>query len=82
MHELSLATALIGELEEILRREGAGRVCSVTVEIGALSGVQAAPMAFVFPLAAEGTCVEGAELMIDERALELRCRACGAGLDA
>lgn len=76
MHELSLATALIGELEGILRREGARRVCSVTVEIGALSGVEADPMAFVFPMAAEGTCADGAKLLIEERALELHCRAC------
>ncbi len=77
MHELSLATALIGELEGILEKERGQRICSVTVEIGALSGVVAEPMAFAFPMAAEGSRVEGAELIIEERALELKCRACG-----
>jgi hydrogenase nickel incorporation protein HypA/HybF len=77
VHELSLATAMMDQLEEILRQEGGQRICSVCVEIGALSGVEADPMAFAFPMAAEGTCAHGADLLIEERALELHCRACG-----
>ena len=77
MHELSLATAMIDELKTIMQKENAQRICSVTVEIGALSGVEAEPMAFAFPFASEGTCADGAELIIEKRALTLRCKACG-----
>ncbi len=77
MHELSLAVALVEQADEILRREGGGRVAKVCVAIGDLSGVESEALEFAFPYAAEGTPVEGAELLIERVPAEIRCGECG-----
>lgn len=76
MHELSLATAMMEQLEEVLRRELADVVVSVEVELGAMSGVDAEAFEFAFPMAAEGGPVEGARLVLIEVPLQVRCAAC------
>lgn len=78
MHELSLAQALVEQAEAALRREGGGRAVHLTVVIGALSGVDPEAFAFAYPLAAEGTLLEGAELRMEEIPARVNCRACGA----
>ena len=78
MHELSMATALVEQVEEIARREGAARIARIEVRVGALSGVDGEAFAFAFPLAAEGSLAEGAALAIEEVPLVVECRACGA----
>ena len=78
MHELSLAVELLRHIEKIAAREGAARVVAVEVEIGALSGVYRGAFEFVFPLAAEGTVAEGADLRVHDVPVRVRCRACGA----
>jgi hydrogenase nickel incorporation protein HypA/HybF len=78
MHELSLAQALVDEVEQIRTREEAEAVVAVTVEIGALSGVDRESFLFAFPLAAEGTALEGALLKVEEAPAEVTCDACGA----
>ena len=50
----------------------------VEVALGALSGVEREPLEFCFPLAAEGTLLEGAELAIEEVPVEVLCSHCGA----
>jgi len=78
MHELSMATALVEQVEEIARREGAARIIRIEVSIGALSGVDPGAFAFAFPIAAEGSLAEGAVLDMEEVPLVVECRACGA----
>lgn len=78
MHELSVAEAVIAELEELVRREGARRVARVVLRVGALSGVEPDALEFAFPVAAEGTCAEGAELVLESEPVRVRCGACGA----
>jgi hydrogenase nickel incorporation protein HypA/HybF len=74
VHELGLA-------EEIVRIAAAGsrgsKVTRLTLEVGKLSVVLPDALRFCFGLAAEGTCVEGAELDIVEVPGLGRCRACG-----
>ncbi len=77
MHELSLAQALIGEIERIKAKEKAAEVLSVTVRLGALSGVDRASFEFVFPLAVEGTSLEGLNLVIRETPALIGCEDCG-----
>lgn len=76
MHEVSLAIALVDQLENVMVEHKALRVTSATVEIGALSGVDAAALALAFPAAARGTPVEGATLMITPVAAAACCRHC------
>jgi len=78
MHELSLAQALVEQVEQIRVREHATAVTSITVNIGALSGVDREPFEFAFPLAIEGTPLAGASLAIEETPAEVTCGACGA----
>jgi hydrogenase nickel incorporation protein HypA/HybF len=76
MHELSLATEMVRTIGRILEKEGASEVVRVSVEIGAMSGVERQPFEFCFPIAAEGTPLAGAKLEIEEVPLCLRCAGC------
>ena len=77
MHELSLASAMVEQLQAAALREGASRIVAIEVVVGALSGVEREPLEFCFPVAAEGTLAEGAELRIEEQDVKVRCGACG-----
>ncbi|MBF0154275.1 MAG: hydrogenase maturation nickel metallochaperone HypA [Magnetococcales bacterium] len=77
MHELSLAMAMVEQLQEILAREQVHKLLSVTVAVGALSGVDRGAFAFSFPLVVEGTPLAGVRLLIEETPLRLRCQECG-----
>ena len=76
MHELSLATEMVRTVEDVLRKEGAGEVVSIYVSVGALSGVEREPLEFCFPIAAEGTPLAGARLVIEEVPIAVRCGEC------
>lgn len=77
MHELSLAQALVEQVEAICVKENAAAALSVTVNIGALSGVNRESFAFAYPLAAEGTRMKGATLKIEETPAGVTCGQCG-----
>ena len=75
MHELSIAEALV----DIVERHACGRrVVEVEVLVGALRQVVPSALEFSFGLVAEGTELEGAELVIEVVPAGGRCRACGA----
>jgi hydrogenase nickel incorporation protein HypA/HybF len=74
MHELSIAGAIVA----IASRHAAGRrVTRVEVKVGHLRQVVPGSLAFAFELVAEGTELEGAELVLEEVPAAGRCRACG-----
>lgn len=77
MHELSIAQALIEQVEEAAVKEHARRVVRVVIAVGALSGVEAESLRALFPLVAEGTFSAGAELSVEAIAARVRCRGCG-----
>jgi len=77
MHELSLAMALVEQVQRLCEAEQAPAVASIRLRIGVLAGVDREAFAFVFPLAAEGTCAEGAQLVFEQEAAEIVCEACG-----
>jgi hydrogenase nickel incorporation protein HypA/HybF len=77
MHELSLAQALVDQIEDLAKREGATSVDRVTVVIGALSGVEREAFEFAYPIAAEGSVLEGSELLVEEAPARVHCEACG-----
>lgn len=78
MHELSLAEAMVEQVSAALEKENGGRVTRLTVVIGALSGVEREAFEFAFPLAAEQTPLEHAELVVEERPVTVCCGACDA----
>jgi hydrogenase nickel incorporation protein HypA/HybF len=73
MHELSITQSVV---ESIVERLGDTQVTRVTLEIGRLSGVVVDSIRFCFDLVAEGTPVQGAELVVDEPGGTGQCRDC------
>ncbi|NCC51708.1 MAG: hydrogenase maturation nickel metallochaperone HypA [Spartobacteria bacterium] len=77
MHELSLAQAMVQEIEAALAKEHATALLSINIKIGALSGVEKEAFAFAFPIVAEGTLLAGADLLFEEVPAAVTCRDCG-----
>lgn len=81
MHELTMCRGLIDAVERIAEREHAISVASLTVTIGALSGVEPALLARAFELARMGTIAENAELVIESMPVRIACQNCGIESD-
>jgi hydrogenase nickel incorporation protein HypA/HybF len=74
MHELSLAEGIV----RIATRHAAGRqVAKIELKVGHLRQVVPSALEFAFELVAQGTEVEGAELVLEEVPVAGRCRRCG-----
>jgi hydrogenase nickel incorporation protein HypA/HybF len=78
VHELSLAGSILRLVEEAQQRERFARVARLTVEAGALAGVEADALRFALGALAPGTVLDGAALEVDEVPGRARCPDCGA----
>jgi hydrogenase nickel incorporation protein HypA/HybF len=77
MHEMSLAMAVIGQVEEAAQRAGdVTAVRSVRLQVGELAGVVPDALSFCFELACAGTVLEGAELVTEAVPGRARCAPC------
>ncbi|MGW2822433.1 hydrogenase maturation nickel metallochaperone HypA [Streptomyces sp. NPDC001443] len=77
MHEMSIALAVIGQVEEAAERAGdVTAVRSVRLLVGELAGVVPDALAFCFELACAGTVLEGAELVTETVPGRARCTPC------
>ena len=65
MHEVALAEGILRIVCDAARRNGARRVQTVTLEIGALAHVEPRALLFCFDAVARGTVAEGATLAFD-----------------
>lgn len=81
MHELSIALSLVELADGAARRAGAERVLAVRLRLGAMAGVVREALEFSFPLAAQGTTLEGARLEIEELPLVIACAPCGRDVE-
>ena len=66
MHVLSIAQALVEQLQGIAAREGASRITEIHLRVGALSGVDPEALRLAFPVAAEQSIAEDAVLSMTE----------------
>jgi hydrogenase nickel incorporation protein HypA/HybF len=66
MHEASLMTSLMRQIQAVAREQGALRVTSVQVRLGALSHLSAEHFRHHFEQASRGAVSEGARLEIRE----------------
>jgi hydrogenase nickel incorporation protein HypA/HybF len=74
VHELSIAEAVV----DIASRHAAGRpVYKVELRVGHLRQVVPSALEFAFELLANGTPLQGAELVIEDVPACGSCRACG-----
>ena len=65
MHEMALTESIVEIAVETAKREGAGRVKRLFVDVGTLSHVEPEALLFCFSAIAVGTLAEGAELEIN-----------------
>lgn len=77
MHELSLAGGILRVVEDAARRERFTRVSRLTIEVGALAGVDVGALRFALQATAPGTCLAHAEFVIEEPPGQAWCMACG-----
>jgi hydrogenase nickel incorporation protein HypA/HybF len=75
MHELAIADSVV---RIACAHAGGRRVAKVELKVGHLRQVVPSALEFSFGLVAEGTEVEGAELVLETVPAAGRCRACGA----
>jgi len=78
MHEVSLVSALVDQVEELARVQHFDRVLTVWLSVGALSGVEPSCIDFCFSEVARGSVLDGASLVFERVATELACRRCAA----
>lgn len=77
MHELSLADALVKQVEAFLDKgKKTGEIISITILMGKLAGVEKEPFEFAFSVVAEGTRLENAKLIIEESPAIVECSDC------
>jgi hydrogenase nickel incorporation protein HypA/HybF len=80
MHEVSLAGGILQVVEETARRESFVRVRRLTLTIGALAGVEEQALRFALQAIGPGTCLEGAELVLESQAGSAWCFSCGVAV--
>ena len=76
MHELSIAISLIEAATEEAEKHHAAGVTAVHLRLGALAGVVKEVLLFSYGLAAEGTPLEGSQLIIEEVPVMVFCSTC------
>ncbi len=81
MHELSLAGGIVKLVEDAAAREHFRRVSMLRLEAGALSGVEVRALRFALDAVAPGTCLEGANIEIEEPPGTAWCLQCGTSIE-
>lgn len=80
MHELSLADSILRLVEDAAVRDRFRRVAHLRLEAGALAGVEVSALRFALDALARGTCLEGAQITIDEPPGRAWCERCETGV--
>jgi len=80
MHELSLAGGVLRLVEQAAAREGFVRVQRLVVEAGALSGIEVRALRFALDALAQGTCLAGSTIEIEEPAGQAWCLGCSSSV--
>jgi hydrogenase nickel incorporation protein HypA/HybF len=78
LHELSIAMEILDIVRKEAASHGATSVSRVRLRIGGLSGVETDSLSFCFEaVKGEGSLTAGAELVIDNVPVRVRCHSCG-----
>ncbi len=76
MHELSIAASIVETVTESASAYPGARVKEVRLRVGALASIVEDSLQFCWELAAEGSPVAGAKLVIKVLPVILHCEAC------
>ena len=74
---MSIAQSLIGLVESEAEKEGFKRVLEIRLRMGEFSGIIPDCLREFFPIAARGSCAEGAGLVIESVPASFKCLDCG-----
>ncbi len=77
MHEMALCESLIAIIEEQAASGGFRQVHSISLEVGALAGVETEALLFGFRAISQGTIAQDAELKILAATAQAHCLLCG-----
>jgi hydrogenase nickel incorporation protein HypA/HybF len=76
MHELSLASAVVDRVLELLDSHGAKKVLTVHLSLGEFSHVAADQLQFCYTAIAQGTAMENSTLEIEKVGAIVECPRC------
>jgi len=82
MHELSLCDDLMSQVLALAEQHKAQAVDSITVKIGALSGVEPMLLESAFAISRVGTIAEAAQLILEPVPVRVHCDSCGVEAEA
>lgn len=82
MHEYSIASALLDQVEAELRRHAQAEVLAIRVRVGELAGVDPELLRNAWSLCREGTPCARAELELAGEAARWVCPRCALGIQA
>ncbi len=77
MHEMSLMQSLLKIVEQKAKEKNSTKVLSISISVGALSGVEPDLLSFAFDSFSDGTCAKGAKFFINKKPLVIHCKHCG-----
>jgi len=76
MHELSMADAIVKTAVDVAEKNNAQEIREVTIEIGKLTLLNPEQLKFMIGVLSENTLLEGAEIIIEEVPIEIKCKSC------
>src|SRR6056297_299339 len=77
MHEMAVCNELLDQVRANAMQHGARSVGTITLRIGALSGVEPDLLERAFTIARAGDYTDNARLVIESVEVRVRCRSCG-----
>jgi hydrogenase nickel incorporation protein HypA/HybF len=69
--------ALLRQVEEIAKNNGASSVDKIVLSIGPLAGVEASLLENAFLISCPGTVAENAQLICESSDIKVKCHECG-----
>lgn len=80
MHEYSIVSALLAQVDGELRKHAEPRVLGVRIRVGELAGVDSELLGTAWTLFREGTACAGAELEVVPEPATWRCPKCDGAI--
>lgn len=77
MHEISLVSSLLDQVEQLMTRHNARGVSAIRVSIGEFAGVEYELFESAYEMLVDGSRARGAKLELERVPLEARCNRCG-----
>lgn len=76
MHEISLVTALMEQVEDLAKQQDFTMIKHIKLAVGEISGVNSEALLFCFPEVVKGSILSSAELIVDSIPAIIYCSIC------